>query len=223
MTQCCTDILKEIPCPVEGQGPIWFQCAYGGGCHAGVGDVLLKAQDGTILYKGNPTGGTSKKIYISFDPAKLNALGGTMDVDYTCCGHYCSAATFNWGYNGSETIVGTAYMDNTGGPNDKGGNGYARLNHFIIPIGAVPIAVVTPTVSDKRTVCYEVSQSCAPCSNQQPTGIWSPAVSSKCGTFTQYDYGTDPGCTPYSRVATGTCPNCVPDAYGNQICIQSMP
>jgi hypothetical protein len=229
MTPCCTDILKEVPCPQPGEGPIWFSCAYGGnyappfgggGCHAGVGHVVLTANDGTVLYDGNPTGGSSKKIYIQFNAAKLHSLGGSMEVTYkpgdANWGHHaCNWATWNWGYNGSDTIAGTAYLDNTGGVNDRGtigpradynpasDNGGARLNTFTIPPGsASPLPVVTST-SSQRTVCYEVIPSCGPCANQQPTGIWTPAASSQCGTFTQFDYGTDPLCPPFSRVVTG--------------------
>jgi hypothetical protein len=206
MTPCCTDILKEVPCPQPGEGPIWFQCAYGS-CHAGVGHVVLRANDGTVLYDGDPTGGNSKKIYIQFNAATLNSLGGSMEVTYkpgdkAWLSHLCSRATFNWGYYGSDTVVGTAYLDNHGGPNDKGGNGWERLNTFSIPAGSVSVLSVAST-SSQRTVCYEVIPSCGPCANQQPTGIWTPAASSQCGTFTQFDYGTDPLCPPFSRVVTG--------------------
>ena len=207
MTPCCTDILKEVPCPQPGEGPIWFSCAYGS-CHGGVGHVLLMANDGSVLYDGDPTGGTSKKIYIQFNAATLNSLGGSMEVTYkpgdkAWGSHICSRATFNWGYYGSDTVVGTAYLDNSGGTNDKGGLGYQRLNTFAIPAGSVSVLPVSST-SAQRTVCYEVIPSCGPCANQQPTGIWTPAASTQCGTFTQFDYGTDPLCPPYSRVVVGS-------------------
>lgn len=114
---CCQDGLAP------GLGWIWFRCAYQG-CHAGVGHVTIEA-GGEVLYDGCPTQGSRKLAWLDFPGAKLWE-GGLMQVNYGvegCSrgGHTCSRATFQWGgYQNLDQPLGTAYLDNAGGPNDLG-------------------------------------------------------------------------------------------------------
>jgi hypothetical protein len=141
-----------------------------------VGHVVVTASDGSVLYDGDPTTATSKYVYIDLDTAKLNTLGGTMDVTYkpgdrAWGGHTCSRATFDWGYAGNEQlVVGTAYLDNTGGQNDLGntcatGSSQTRCNTFQIPIGSLTSTTQGTTLPNgfyakTRNVCFISRPTC---------------------------------------------------------------
>jgi hypothetical protein len=114
-----------------------------------------------MLYSGCPTGGTQKKIYVNFDKALLYDFGGTMSVNYgsgcSSGGHNCNNARFNWGYNGSDNVEGTANMDNFP-------SGGARFNNFTIPANVTYLAPeVPPTSSLAKTIerCYYFGNTCS--------------------------------------------------------------
>jgi hypothetical protein len=156
---CCAPTYEEVACGVVTfGGPIWFACAYSG-CHAGVGYVVIRANN-NVIYSGCPSAGTQKKIYISFDKAPLYQFGGTMTVNYGegCArgGHRCDSATFNWGYDGSDTVVGTAYLNNAS-------DGGSRFNTFTIPANVANLAPATPPTSSLAktiTRCYIYGNTC---------------------------------------------------------------
>jgi len=175
MNSCCINRLSELTCVTPTGKSIWFKCRYSS-CHGGVGHVVVTASDGSVLYDGDPTTATSKYVYIDLDTAKLNTLGGTMDVTYkpgdrAWGGHTCSRATFDWGYAGNEQlVVGTAYLDNTGGQNDLGntcatGSSQTRCNTFQIPIGSLTSTTQGTTLPNgfyakTRNVCFISRPTC---------------------------------------------------------------
>lgn len=179
MNSCCINLLSEVNCPTPNGKAIWFKCRYAA-CHGGVGHVVVTASDGTVVYDGDPTVSISKYIYIDFDTAKVNSLGASMDVTYkpgdaAWGSHTCNRATFDWGYAGNEQlVVGTAYLDNTGGVNDLGntcGSSYTRCNTFQIPVGAFTTSTNTSPVgfyAKTRKVCFIGNPTCS--------GGWTEAI-----------------------------------------------
>ena len=142
----CKPLVEVCPPsgPSPGEGWIWFRCAYDG-CHPGVGHIIIESKDGEILYDGCPTESTRKLIWLDFPAAKLWE-GGLMQVNYGLpgcseSGHVCNRSTFEWGsYEDTANPLGVAYLDNAGGPNDRGNvcDGAALAVWRSISQGVVP-------------------------------------------------------------------------------------
>jgi hypothetical protein len=121
-------------------------------------------------------GSSGKKAWVNFDATRLNQYGGRMTVRYgeagscACCGHSCNGALFNWGWADNVTLVkGVAYLDNSGGANDKGPTlgavGHQRFNEYLIPPSQAPtpqtlvnIGVIGGGVQVRR--CFKLGNTC---------------------------------------------------------------
>ena len=176
---CCAPAVIEITCEATA-GVLWFECAYSG-CHSGVGNVKVYSGGGAQpeIEEVNtcPQAGSSgKKAWVNFDATRLNQYGGRMTVRYgeagscACCGHSCNGALFNWGWADNVTLVkGVAYLDNSGGANDKGPTlgavGHQRFNEYLIPPSQAPtpqtlvnIGVIGGGVQVRR--CFKLGNTC---------------------------------------------------------------
>jgi hypothetical protein len=91
-----------------------------------VGHVIIESKAGEILYDDCPTESTRKLTWLDFPGAAKLWEGGLMQVNYglpgcSGSGHGCNRATFEWGsYEDTANPLGVAYLDNAGGPNDRG-------------------------------------------------------------------------------------------------------
>jgi hypothetical protein len=91
-----------------------------------VGHVIIESKAGEILYDDCPTESTRKLTWLDFPGAAKLWEGGLMQVNYglpgcSGAGHVCNRATFEWGsYQDTANPLGVAYLDNAGGPNDRG-------------------------------------------------------------------------------------------------------
>lgn len=147
MNPAICDPAVEVCCESgsPGEGWIWFRCAYDG-CHPGVGHIIIESKAGDILYDDCPTESTRKLTWLDFPGAAKLWEGGLMQVNYglpgcSGSGHRCNRATFEWGsYEDTANPLGVAYLDNAGGPNDRGNvcDGAALTVWRSIAQGGVP-------------------------------------------------------------------------------------
>jgi hypothetical protein len=91
-----------------------------------VGHIIIESKAGDIIYDDCPTESTRKLTWLDFPGAAKLWEGGLMQVNYglpgcSGSGHRCNRATFEWGsYEDTANPLGVAYLDNAGGPNDRG-------------------------------------------------------------------------------------------------------